>query len=84
LITDIAALSQAPVAERPIALPPENQERVMREPHHPPYYRTNKEALEAISAGVRDINEMIKNSLRTIEETHQMLAWIDTWSRSGN
>ena len=56
----------------------------MREPHHLPHYCTNKEALEAISAGVRDINEMIKSSLRTIEETHQLLAWIDTWSRSGN
>jgi hypothetical protein len=53
----------------------------MPEPHQPPYYNTNEEALEALTASIRDINCMIAGSLRAIQETRQLLTWIDTWPR---
>ena len=56
----------------------------MLESHKPPYYRTNEEALIAMSASIRDINYMIAGSLHTIQETQQLLAWIDTWPRLEN
>jgi len=34
--------------------------------------------LEAIDAAIRDINRMVAGSLRAVQETRQLMAWIDT------
>jgi hypothetical protein len=39
----------------------------MPQPHQPAYYHTNKEALKALTASIRDINRMIAGSLRIIQ-----------------
>jgi hypothetical protein len=54
------------------------------ESHQPLYYHTDKEALAATSASIRDVKSMIAGSLHTIRETQQVLAWIDAWISSEN
>ena len=50
----------------------------MPQPHLPPYYHTNEEALEAIGAAICDLNRMIAGSRRVVLETQQLLVQIDT------
>ena len=45
----------------------------MPQPHMPPYYHTNKEALEAMSAAICDVNRMIAGSRRAVLETQQLM-----------
>jgi hypothetical protein len=49
----------------------------MPQPHVPPYYHTNKEALEAISAAIYDHNRMIAGSRRVVLQAQQLLVQID-------
>ena len=56
----------------------------MPESHQPLHYNTDREALAATSASICDVKSMIAGSLHTIQETQQLLAWIDTWPRLEN